>query len=125
MRNLLRVGVVGAIFVGVLASAGCASTEQREESFAFGGSRLDVVNPNANMPVSVSSEAGAQEVVVTVQTHTMGKSANTPAWSLDGTSLNLDTPCGEGVVGYCEGSYAIVVPEGTAVFVNGAPAAAQ
>lgn len=116
-------GVAGTFLVGALALTSCASTEQREESFAFSGQRLDVVNSHANMPVTVSSEAGAKEVVVTVQTQTMGKSANTPAWSLNGTSLDLDTPCGEGVVGYCEGNYSIVVPEGTEVFINGVPAA--
>lgn len=126
MRNVFRVGVVGAALVGALAVAGCApSTGQREESFDFSGSRLDVVNPNANMPVTVTAEAGTRKVVVTVHTQTMGKSATTPAWSLDGSSLNLDTPCGDGIVGYCEGSYSIVVPEGTAVYLDGVPAAAR
>ncbi|MGF7120532.1 hypothetical protein [Rhodococcus sp. BE178] len=115
--------MAGTILIGALTLTSCASTEQREESFAFSGQRLDVVNSHANMPVTVSSEADTKEVVVTVQTQTMGKSANTPAWSLSGSSLNLDTPCGDGVIGYCEGSYSIVVPEGTEVYINGVPAA--
>ncbi|WP_338887326.1 hypothetical protein [Rhodococcus sovatensis] len=80
------------------------------------------MNSNANMPVTIAEQAGSEQVVVTVQTESMVKSANTPAWSLDGTRLNLGTPCGEGIVGYCEGSYSIVVPAGTEVHVNGAPA---
>lgn len=81
------------------------------------------MNTNANMPVTVSVESGAKQVAVSVQTETLGKGAATPAWSLHGTSLNLDTPCGQGVMGYCEGSYSIVVPEGIEVFINGVPAA--
>ncbi len=126
MRNYLRVSVVGTVFVGALVLTSCSPTAgQQTETFNFSGDRLDVVNPNANMPVTASEEADARDVVVTVQTETMVKSANTPAWSLEGTSLNLGTPCGDGVIGYCEGSYAIVVPAGTQVYVNGAPAATR
>ncbi len=121
MRNFLHAGVAATIVIGAMMLTSCSSTEEREESFVFGGQRLDVVNSHANMPVTVSSEAGAKEVVVKVQTETMGKSASTPAWSLSGSSLNLDTPCGDGVIGYCEGSYSIVVPEGTEVYINGVP----
>ncbi|WP_433604904.1 hypothetical protein [Prescottella agglutinans] len=113
--------MAATIVIGAMMLTSCSSTEEREESFVFSGQRLDVVNSHANMPVTVSSEAGAKEVVVKVQTETMGKSASTPAWSLSGSSLNLDTPCGDGVIGYCEGSYSIVVPEGTEVYINGVP----
>ena len=109
--------------MGALLLAGCsANTEQRTESFEFSAPRLDVVNSNANMPVTASEQADSREVVVTVQTEALVKSANTPAWSLDGTSLNLGTPCDQGIIGYCEGSYSIVVPTGTEVYVNGVPA---
>ncbi|ORI19680.1 hypothetical protein BJD99_01275 [Rhodococcus sp. 1163] len=111
------------MLLGAFLLAGCsADTDQRTESFEFTGARLDVVNSNANMPVTTSDQAGGEEIVVTVHTETLVKSANTPAWSLDGTSLNLGTPCGDGIIGYCEGSFSIVVPAGTEVYVNGAAA---
>ncbi len=123
MKNFVRASAIGTMLVGALALSGCSAHDgQHEQSFDFRGPRLDVVNSNANMPVTASEAAGVEDVVVTVQTQTMVKSANTPAWSLDGTNLNLGTPCGEGVLGYCEGSYSITVPEGTAVYVNGTPA---
>lgn len=107
-----------------LALSGCAPTsEQRTETFDFTGTRVDIVNYNANMPVDASEQAGIAGVVVTVQTKTMGKNANTPDWSLEGTSLNLGTPCDGGMIGYCEGRYSVEVPVGTAVYVNGSPAA--
>ena len=107
-----------------LALSGCAPTSgQRTETFEFTGTRLDIVNYNANMPVDASEQAGIAGVVVTVQTKTMGKNASIPDWSLEGTSLNLGTPCDGGMVGYCEGSYTVEVPVGTVVYVNGDPAA--
>ncbi|KZF06133.1 hypothetical protein A2J03_25185 [Rhodococcus sp. EPR-157] len=122
MKNHLRASVAGILLAAVIPMSGCSvNSEQRVESFEFSGPRLDVVNSNAHMPVIAAEQPGSDEVVVTVQTESMVKSATTPAWSLDGTSLNLGTPCGEGIVGYCEGSYSIVVPAGTEVYVNGAP----
>ena len=79
------------------------------------------MNYNANMPVDTSEQVGIAEVVVTVRTKTIGKNASTPDWSLEGATLNLDTPCDGGMVGYCEGGYSIVVPAGTTVNLNGYP----
>lgn len=108
--------------ISALALSGCTATNEiQEQSFEFEGSRLDVVNSNANMPVTATEVEGADGIVVTVQTQTLAKSASTPAWALNGSSLDLGTPCEGSMIGYCEGSYSIAVPAGTAVFVDGVP----
>ena len=123
METHMRAGMTATVMAVAMALASCsANSDQQTETFEFSGPRLDVVNSNANMPVTAWEQDSNNEIVVTVQTETMVKSASRPAWSLDGASLNLGTPCDGGVVGYCEGSYSIAVPSGTEVHVNGAPA---
>lgn len=126
MNKILRRCAIGTVLVASLALSGCSSTEHSEhESFAFAGTTLNVVRDNANLPVTVSAHTGAvgkgSEVIVEVRTHTLGKRPRTPAWSLTDDTLNLDSPCGGSVVGYCEASYSIGVPVGTKVMVNGRP----
>ncbi|MDO5646248.1 MAG: hypothetical protein Q4G21_11275 [Dermabacter sp.] len=122
MKKILRTSIVGAALVASLALAGCSSNGHSEqESFDFSGDTLNVVHDNSYMNVSVSSHDTEDEVVVDVNTQTLGQSPETPAWSLSNNILNLGSPCGGSVVGYCEGSYSIQVPEGTEVLINGRP----
>ena len=122
MNNLFRACAAATLITTVLALSSCSPTaKQWTETFELTGQRLDVVNYNANMPVDTSEQVGIAEVVVTVRTKTIGKNASTPDWSLEGATLNLDTPCDGGMVGYCEGGYSIVVPAGTTINLNGYP----
>lgn len=121
MKTITSPGVritIAACLAGVTL-AGCGNTAHTEQaSFGWQGKRLEVVNDNANMPVRVRSGKPG-EVLVEVSTTTVGKSATTPAWALNGDALELGTPCGQGYVGVCEGSYTVTVPSGTAVKLNG------
>jgi len=124
MNIILRRCAIGTVVITSLTLSGCSSSEDSEQtSFAFAGATLNVINDNANMPVTVSAHTSgdqrSNEVVVEVRIKTVGQSAQTPAWSLTGDILNLDTPCGGKVIGYCEASYLIKVPEKTEVLVNG------
>lgn len=122
MNKIFRSSIIGAAIVASLALSGCSSNGHSEqESFDFSGDTLNVVHDNSYMDVSVSSHSADDEVVVEVNTQTLGQSPETPAWSLSDGILNLGTPCGGSVVGYCEGSYSIQVPEGTEVLINGQP----
>lgn len=121
--SVIRTSIVAAAAAAGLTLTGCSSGGHAErQSFDLTGSRLDVVNDNANMEVTVTSGTTDGEVVVEVSTQTLGRGAETPAWSLADGVLDLDSPCGGSVVGYCEGSYEIQVPEGVEVWVNGRPA---
>jgi hypothetical protein len=123
-NKTFRVGALGAVLVAGLALSGCSSNGHAEdESFSFSGDTLNVVHNNSYMPVSVSDGADEGEVTVEVSTQTLGQKPETPAWSLDDGILNLSTPCGGSVVGYCEASYSIQVPDGVDVLVNGQPVA--
>lgn len=123
MNTLPRSTVIGLVLVAGLTLTGCSSGGHSEqESFGFGGETLNVVHDNSYMPVTVASGAGDGEVTVEVTTQTLGQRPETPAWSLTDGVLNLGTPCGGSIVGYCEASYSIQVPDGTEVFVNGQPA---
>ncbi|NMM91722.1 hypothetical protein B2J88_50495 [Rhodococcus sp. SRB_17] len=124
MNIILRRFVIGTVLIASLTLSGCSSSEDSEQtSFVFAGATLNVINDNANMPVTVSAHTSgdprSSEIVVEVRTKTVGQSAQTPAWSLTDDTLNLDTPCGGKVIGYCEASYSITVPEKTEVLVNG------
>ncbi|WP_405100070.1 hypothetical protein [Micromonospora sp. NBC_01412] len=124
MRKTLRHCAIGTVLVASLALSGCSSSEHSEqESFAFTGTTLNVVHDNANMPVTVSANTGdvdeGSEVTVEVHTSTLGKSPQTPAWSLTDDTLDIGSPCGSSWIGYCEGGYSIHVPKGTKVTVNG------
>lgn len=122
MNNYYRAGSAATLTAIGLVLSGCSPTsEQQTETFDLSGHRVDIVNHNENMPVEISEQTGAVGVTVTVQTETVGKNADTPQWSIDGSSLNLGTPCDSGFVGYCEGKYLVAVPVGTMVYVNGAP----
>lgn len=125
MNRVFGGSVIAAALVGSLALAGCSSGGHSEqESFAFTGDTLNVVHDNAHMSVTVSSQEDPPEggeVAVEVTTQTLAQGPETPAWNLKGGVLNLGTPCGGAVVGYCEGSYSVTVPDGTEVFVNGQP----
>lgn len=123
------VSIITAAVTG-LALTGCsAKQDSYSETFAFSGETLNVTNKNSNMGVSVSVYQGpvnpGEEVTVTVNTQTRGQSAKTPGWSLSDDVLNLDSPCGGGWLGYCEGSYSLDVPDGVRVLVNGEPTAAN
>lgn len=123
MNTFSRAGMAATLMATALTLSSCAPhSEQRTETFEFTGQRVDIVNSNANMPVEISERPGTAEVVVTVETETIGKSAGIPNWSLEGTSLDVGAPCDGGFVGYCEGHFSVVVPVGTEVYVNGSPA---
>ncbi|QBJ96352.1 hypothetical protein ERC79_10525 [Rhodococcus sp. ABRD24] len=126
MNKILHRLSSATVLVACLALSGCSSSEHSEqESFAFAGTTLNVIHDNANMPVTVSAHTVAIEessqVIVEVQTQTLGQSPETPAWSLTDDTLDIGTPCAGSVVGYCEASYSIRVPAGTEVMVNGRP----
>lgn len=122
MNKIFRSTIIGAAVIAGLTLSGCsANPNSEQESFEFTGDTLNVVHNNSYMNVSVTSHSSDDEVIVEVSTQTMGQDAETPAWSLSDGILNLGSPCGGNIVGYCEGSYAIQVPEGTAVLVNGSP----
>ncbi|MCZ4521155.1 hypothetical protein O4220_21800 [Rhodococcus ruber] len=123
MKNFSRAGMAATLMATACALSGCAPTVgERTETFELTGQRVDIVNSNVNMPVDVSERPDLAGVVVTLKTETIGKSARMPDWSLDGTSLNVGTPCDAGFVGYCEGRFSVVVPAGTEVYLNGSPA---
>ncbi|MEX3510872.1 hypothetical protein VVR84_15145 [Kocuria carniphila] len=128
MKKILRISAVGTALLASVALAGCSPSEQsEEETFEFTGSTLNVVHDNTYMPVNVESSGDSvqdtNEVSVEVRTQTAAQGAETPAWSISDNVLNLGSPCGGAVVGYCEASYFISVPEGTEVMVNGKPTA--
>ncbi|MFF1555538.1 hypothetical protein ACFVX3_31415 [Rhodococcus erythropolis] len=126
MDKFFRSSVVGASLIASVVVAGCSSSGHSEqEMFDFTGQTLNVVHDNAYMIVSVSSHSDDDGVVVEVSTQTLAQGPQTPAWSLSNGILNLGTPCGGSVVGYCEGSYSIQVPDGTEVLINGRPAAVR
>lgn len=113
------VTTITAAALATTALTGCSSTSHTEDvQFVWQGSRLAIVNDNPNMPVTVRSGASGT-VTVEVSTTTVVKHATTPAWTLVDDTLDLDTPCGKGYVGICEGSYSVAVPSGTKVTVNG------
>ena len=119
MNTLLRACAVRTVLAAGLSLTACSSSpSSAQQSFPYAGSALDVINDNANMAVTVTAGA-AQEVAVEVRTQTVGRSPQTPAWSLNGDTLILGTPCGASWVGYCEASFAVRVPDGTTVRVNG------
>lgn len=123
MKTLTRSSAIGLALVAAITLTGCSSGGHSEqESFGFDGETLNVVHDNSYMPINVASGAGDGEVTVEVTTQTLGQSPETPAWSLTDGVLNLGTPCGGSIVGYCEASYSIQVPDGTEVLVNGQPA---
>lgn len=119
MTTINRLLAVTALAASTVAFSGCSAQEHTDrEIFPYQGSELVITNSNSNMPVSVKGGANRQ-VEVSVTTTALGKSANRPAWTLHGDDLNLDSPCTKGYVGLCEGRYAVIVPAGTAVTVNG------
>lgn len=123
-HHLTRATFLSATLAAALLLAGCSANPFTErESFDFNGDTLNVVHSNSFMNVSVTSHSNGSGVGVEVTTQTLGQSPETPAWSLSDGVLNLGSPCGGSVVGYCEGSYAIQVPTGTEVVVNGQPVA--
>lgn len=120
-NQVFRGIAVGAALVAGTLLSGCSSNGHSEkESFEFAGDTLNVVHGNSYMNVSVMSHS-RDEVIVEVSTQTLGQQPETPAWSLSDDILNLGSPCGGSIVGYCEGSYSVQVPEGTEVLVNGQP----
>ena len=130
MKKIIRTAVVGVALVLGLGLAGCSSNGHSEqESFSFSGDTLNVVHNNSYMDVTVTAQdepiQDGHEVTVEVTTQTLGQSPEVPAWSLSNDVLNLGTPCGGSVVGYCEGSYVMKVPAGTEVLVNGQPTAVR
>lgn len=122
MNTPLRKTALCAALAAAISLTGCsANPHSTQEEFSFSGETLNVVHNNSNMNVSVSSSPENDGVLVEVSTQTLGQKPETPAWSLSDGILNLGTPCGGSIVGYCEGSYSIAVPEGTEVLVNGQP----
>ncbi|MDO4887747.1 MAG: hypothetical protein Q3979_03435 [Actinomycetaceae bacterium] len=126
MNKFLRFGTVASALLGVFAIVVNSATEHSaEETFALNGKSLNIVNVNSNMPIRVVSgtSPATKAVSVKVDTRVKIQTAQTPAWSLDNGDLNLDTPCGGSIIGYCQASYLITVPTGTEVSINGKPAA--
>jgi hypothetical protein len=121
MKKTLRTTFAFVPLAGALTLVGCGASEHSEqETFAFTGSELRVTHGNMNQPVDVVASTEADdEVTVEVSSRTMGQKSETPAWSLSGDELTLDTPCGGSVVGYCEANWSITVPEGVEVLVDG------
>lgn len=118
MKKQTLIVLTAAVLAGG-SLAGCTSPQEKDQvSFGWQGPTLEVVHDNHNMPVTVDSAAAAQ-VKVSVTTTTAGKSATKPAWTLEGNTLDLDSPCKKGYVGMCEGRYTVTVPVGTKVKVNG------
>jgi hypothetical protein len=125
MRKTPRTAFAFVSLAGALALVGCGPSEHSEqETFAFTGTELRVTHGNMNQPVNVveSTEVDG-EVTVEVSSRTMGQKSETPAWSLSGDELTLDTPCGGSVVGYCEVNWSVTVPDGVEVTVDGQRAA--
>ncbi|WP_404373319.1 hypothetical protein [Kytococcus sedentarius] len=109
-----------ALLSGVALTACSPGEEKQSETFPLSGDTLQVVNENSHMPVNISTEGAKDgEVSVSIDSRKVGKKLN-PQWSLNDGVLALGNPC-KGYVGYCEGSFEVVVSQDVQVDVDGSP----
>lgn len=126
-RSRIKTGLATTL-TGIVLTVGlsaCGGSPQTQSTtFPFSSESLQITNSNSNFAVTVSA-GDKSEVEVSVKTTTAARGAETPEWTLNRNVLDVGSPCGKEYVGLCEGSFAITVPRGTEVTVNGTPVAVR
>lgn len=100
----------------MLTGCGVSTSSEPDAERTFPAPHGDLTVQNEFGAVDVR-EADTDVITVSRSTTRVGRGYSDPTWTLNGNTLHLASPCGNGYVGLCEPSYTLTVPRGTDVTV--------